>query len=50
MFGSDWPVCNVAASYREVVNIVQDYVAQLSQDEQDKVWFKNVQAFYNLEV
>ena len=50
MFGSDWPVCNVAASYREVVNIVQDYVAQLSQDEQDMVWFKNAQAFYSLEV
>ena len=50
MFGSDWPVCNVAAKYSEVVNVVNDYIAQLSLNEQDMVWFKNAQAFYSLEV
>ena len=50
MFGSDWPVCNVAASYSKVVSTVQDYIAQLPQAEQEQVWFKNAQAFYNFEV
>jgi len=49
MFGSDWPVCNVAAGYSEVVNIVQDYISPLPQNEQELVWFKNAQTFYNLE-
>lgn len=38
MFGSDWPVCTVAASYREVVSIVTDYVEGLSADERAAVW------------
>lgn len=50
MFGSDWPVCNVAASYSNVVSTVQDYIAQLPAKEQELVWFKNAQAFYNFEV
>jgi len=49
MFGSDWPVCNVAAGYNRVVSVVEDYIAQLTQEEQDLVWFKNAQTFYNLE-
>ena len=50
MFGSDWPVCNVAASYSGVVKIVENYIAQLSQKDQELVWFKNAQAFYSLDV
>ncbi|MFP9099590.1 amidohydrolase family protein [Flavobacterium sp. RHBU_24] len=49
MFGSDWPVCNVAAHYNQVVSTIQDYIAQLPQAEQEQVWFKNAQAFYNLD-
>src|SRR5699024_6709537 len=26
MFGSDWPVCTLAASYGEVTEIIQDYI------------------------
>jgi L-fuconolactonase len=50
MFGSDWPVCNVAASYSNVVSTVHDYIAQLPATDQEQVWFKNAQSFYNLEV
>jgi len=48
MFGSDWPVCNVAAGYSKVVTTVEDYIAQLPNAEQELVWFKNAIAFYNL--
>ena len=38
MFGSDWPVCLVAASYEEVVSIAEDYFSTYLQDEQEKVF------------
>jgi L-fuconolactonase len=48
MFGSDWPVCQVAASYNEVVEIVKDYFSSFSRDEQEKVFGGNAAGFYNL--
>ncbi|HUC82222.1 MAG TPA: amidohydrolase family protein [Flavisolibacter sp.] len=48
LFGSDWPVCLVAASYKEVVDIVQDYFSAFSADEQQKVFGGNAVSFYNL--
>jgi len=37
MFGSDWPVCTVAASYKEVIAIVRDAIAQYSACEQRQI-------------
>ena len=48
MFGSDWPVCQVAASYKEVVDIVKDYFSSFSESEQQKIFGGNAAAFYNL--
>lgn len=48
MFGSDWPVCTVAASYASVLEIVADYVQHLSETEQLNVWAKTAQRFYKL--
>jgi L-fuconolactonase len=48
MFGSDWPVCLVAASYSEIVNIVKDYFSPFSQTEQDLFFGNNATSFYNL--
>ncbi|MDB5159381.1 MAG: amidohydrolase [Mucilaginibacter sp.] len=48
MFGSDWPVCRVAATYGETLAIAEDYVAKLSKTEQDKFWGDNVVKFYGL--
>jgi L-fuconolactonase len=49
MFGSDWPVCLVAASYSEMMNIVKDYFSSFSQYEQDLFFGLNATSFYNLE-
>jgi L-fuconolactonase len=38
LFGSDWPVCQLAASYGQVVDIVRQYTASFSPDEQVAVW------------
>lgn len=48
MFGSDWPVCLVAASYNEVVNVVKEYFSSLSKNEQDAFFGGNAARFYNL--
>lgn len=49
LFGSDWPVCTVAASYAQVVAIIQDQLSSLSQVEQQKVFGGNAVRFYGLE-
>ncbi|ANE51397.1 amidohydrolase family protein [Flavisolibacter tropicus] len=48
LFGTDWPVCLVAASYKQTVDIVQDYFAAFTEEEQQKVFGKNAVRFYNL--
>ena len=48
MFGSDWPVCEVAASYGEVLSIVKTYFAKFSQQEQVKFFGENASRFHHL--
>ena len=48
MFGSDWPVCNVAGGYDKVVGIVKNYASKLSVNEQDDIWGNTAAGFYNL--
>ncbi|KQO20612.1 amidohydrolase [Flavobacterium sp. Leaf82] len=48
MFGSDWPVLNVASDYSEVVRTLEDYMQQLSIEDQNKIWFENAVSFYKL--
>ncbi|QEC69382.1 amidohydrolase family protein [Panacibacter ginsenosidivorans] len=48
MFGSDWPVCLVAASYEKMLGLVQNYFAFFSKDEQDAFFGGNAIQFYNL--
>ncbi|MEO8112532.1 MAG: amidohydrolase family protein [Ginsengibacter sp.] len=48
MFGSDWPVCLVAASYKKMKGIVDDYFSSFSQDEQEDFFWQTASKFYNL--
>ncbi|QHS54513.1 amidohydrolase family protein [Mucilaginibacter sp. 14171R-50] len=48
MYGSDWPVCNVAGGYNGVLAVIDNYVSRLSQDEQEAFWAKNAEDFYRL--
>ena len=48
MFGSDWPVLNVASDYAEVVKTLEDYIAQLPVENQNKIWYENAISFYKL--
>ena len=46
MFGSDWPVCTVAATYRQVVALVRDAIAEYSADEQAHMLGKTAEEVY----
>lgn len=48
MYGSDWPVCLVAASYQQVLQIVKDYFSGFSEAEQAAFFGGNAIKFYNL--
>jgi len=48
MFGSDWPVLNVASDYNEVVKTLEDYIAELFIEDQNKIWFENAKTFYRI--
>lgn len=48
MYGSDWPVCLVAATYEKQLGIIQEYFSKLSQNEQNKIFGDNAVKFYNL--
>ena len=48
IFGSNWPVCIVAASYAQVVQVVTEYIGDLSQEEQEAVMGGNAARFYQL--
>lgn len=48
LFGSDWPVCLVAASYEQVIGLVERYFSTFSKDEQDMIFGKNAISFYKL--
>ena len=48
LYGSDWPVCLLAAQYEQQLNLVQDYVNGFSEQDQAKVMGINALKFYNL--
>jgi L-fuconolactonase len=48
MYGSDWPVCLVAASYQQVLGLMEQYTSKLSAHEQAMFWGGNATKFYNL--
>ena len=49
MFGSDWPVVLLAASYEGSCSVVAQYFSRFSKEEQEKIWGQNAINFYDLE-
>ncbi|PKB16446.1 amidohydrolase [Flavobacterium sp. 5] len=48
LFGSDWPVSLLAASYDQSTTILRDYYSRFSLEEQDAFWGNNGMRFYNI--
>jgi L-fuconolactonase len=49
MFGSDWPVCLLAADYGSVLETVASYVRKLPQEQQRNVFGLNAARFYGID-
>jgi L-fuconolactonase len=48
MFGSDWPVCLLAASYDQVLESFQTLLAGLGEKERGRIFAENAREFYRL--
>ncbi|MET7683216.1 amidohydrolase family protein [Streptomyces sp. NPDC005423] len=48
MFGSDWPVCTLAATYRQVLDTAQELTAHLTRDERAEVFAGTATRVYGL--
>jgi L-fuconolactonase len=48
MYGSDWPVCLVAASYEKMIGIVKKYFSSFSTPEQEMIMGGTASGFYGL--
>jgi L-fuconolactonase len=46
MFGSDWPVCLLAAGYTQVVELIADYARDLPVAERERIFGLNAAQFY----
>lgn len=48
IWGSDWPVCLLAASYADVAGLVMDFVARACPDAEDRIFGGNAMRAYAL--
>jgi L-fuconolactonase len=48
MFGSDWPVCTLGGSYKEVVDAVREVLGGASPRDASRVWGQTAVEFYGL--
>jgi L-fuconolactonase len=48
MFGSDWPVCLNAGSYRQVKDLIADYLHHRPEADKEKIFGGNAMTFYGL--
>ena len=48
MFGSDWPVCTLSASYADVVAAAAELTGELSEPEQAAIWACTARSVYRI--
>ena len=50
MFGSDWPVCLLAASYADTISLMENFIGSFSISEQESFWSGTAKRAYKLKV
>lgn len=50
MWGSDWPVLNLATDYQQWVSLTEAFLSNLEENQQAQIWSKNAIKFYNLPI
>jgi len=48
MYGSDWPVCLLASTYKSQLSVVESFISKLSTPEKQQILGGNAIDFYNL--
>ena len=48
MFGSDWPVCLLAATYRQSIDLVEEFTKPFSEAEKNNFWAGTANRAYGL--
>lgn len=48
MFGSDWPVCTLAASYGNTMRVIETFTAQLTGEQQKAIFETTAIRCYNI--
>jgi L-fuconolactonase len=48
LYGSDWPVCRVAATYEQVAGLFKNYFSSFSKSENEMIFGGNAIQFYHL--
>jgi L-fuconolactonase len=48
MYGSDWPVCLLAARYEQQLHVVEHYIQSFTETEKQAIMGENAIRFYNL--
>jgi L-fuconolactonase len=48
MFGSDWPVCQVAGSYQQAYVALDDTLGPIAESERAAIWHGTAAHFYRL--
>jgi len=49
LYGSDWPVCLLAAEYKEALQIIEGYFENFSKEDKLKIMGENAIRIYNLD-
>ncbi len=49
MYGSDWPVCELAATYEQVYQSLVEIIGPVSDTEKSKIFGSTAEKFYNLQ-
>ena len=50
MFGSDWPVCLLAATYSQTINLMEELTKEFTKTEQESFWSGTAKQSYRLKV
>ncbi|WP_017973317.1 amidohydrolase family protein [Actinopolyspora halophila] len=49
IFGSDWPVCLLAAGYEQVVTLAEELTGHLTTDERNRIFARTAERVYQLD-
>jgi len=50
MYGSDWPVCELAGTYQQVFDALKEVLGEITEEERDHIFWRTAKDFYGLKL